>query len=178
MIPSICQRHSDPGLPLPAMLCYAMLCYDSYLMETLCRMVYNLCFEAEHVAPRLRFVTLGVGEHLVTTILSQGNNHATNADAADAANTSSSNGGGDGHSGGSAVVLTLGLAKWGLRALGALVNRHAGLRQRLLLRQGEEEEAGGGGIGLDAGSLVLRLHRQFGDDDEKFAEAVCWAIAR
>ena len=42
----------------------------------------------------------------------------------------------------------------------------------------EEEEAGGGGIGMDAGSLVLRLHRQFGDDDEKFAEAVCWAIAR
>ena len=137
-------------------------------------MVYNLCFEAEHVVPRLRFVALGVGEHLVDTILAQGNsNHTTGAASSSSGrnNTTSGNSSSSSSSEG-AVVLTLGLAKWGLRALGALVNRHADLRQRLLLRQGEGE---GGG---DAGSLVLRLHRQFGDDDEKFAEAVCWAIAR
>ena len=134
-------------------------------METLCRMVYNLCFEAEHVAPRRRFVALGVGEHLVDTILAQGINHTTTANAATTTSSSSSS------SSSGAVVLTVGLAKWGLRAFGALVNRHAGLRQRLLLRQGEREGEGGGG-------LVLRLHYQFGDDDEKFAEAVCWAIAR
>ena len=133
-------------------------------------MVYNLCFEAEHVAPRLRFVALGVGEYLVDTILTQqGNNHTVSGAAATTPSSSS----GDSNSGSSSdMVLTLGLAKWGLRALGALVNRHADLRQRLLLRQGEGEGRG------DAGSLVLRLHRQFGDDDEKFAEAVCWAIAR
>ena len=153
-----------------------LLCYcGSYLMETLCRIVYNLCFEADHVTPRERFVTLGVGEYLVDTILAhqENNNHDTAINTSNSRSSSS-----DGHSGSSNVVVltTLGLAKWGLRALGALVNRHAGLRHRLLLRQekeGEEE-----GKGEDAGSLVLRLYRQFGDDDEKFAEAVCWAIAR